>query len=555
MNSARHFGALRLMGLASLVAATVATGLGHDIAPSEPTSWGPWREPTCIVAEAATGPNSEGGGSLAARPLAMFTRFSPEVRVRADYNFVYVESNSLPAHTMMVGITAWQQQVPLPQRYSGANAWRIPLRPVVAKQPLSAKSHFFKGAIALAANGVPIFNPIKTNGHTDTFLAGELDVFGGHCGRADDYHYHIAPLHLQAVLGAESPVAYALDGYAIYGLTEPDGTAPQGLDAFNGHETAALGYHYHASKQYPYINGGFHGEVVEREGQVDPQPRTNGVRPALPPLPGAKITEFTQKDGRDFSVRYVLRGETHAVNYSLLGEGKVAFRFVNAQGDVKEATYGPESRGGGGRPREGDGGGERKGRTEGRREEPRTSDTAAAAPAVATATFTAPRTGKLVLSSPAFADGDALPNEFNGNGAGATPPLVWQGAPEGTKGFALVMDHIDRDGVLKVYWTLFDIPASTTTLPTNVRGVGRNGATWKRDQTYVPPHSAGGAKQTYTIHLYALDAAPQLDSSAGPVTRDRLLAAIRGHVLDSADLRATYQRPRDEAGGERKGKR
>jgi hypothetical protein len=141
-----------------------------------------------------------------------------------------------------------------------------------------------------------------------------LDVFGGHCGRADDYHYHIAPLHLQAVLGAESPVAYALDGYAIYGLTEPDGTAPQGLDAFNGHETAALGYHYHASKQYPYINGGFHGEVVEREGQVDPQPRTNGVRPALPPLPGAKITEFTQKDGRDFSVRYVLRGETHAVN-------------------------------------------------------------------------------------------------------------------------------------------------------------------------------------------------------------------------------------------------
>jgi phosphatidylethanolamine-binding protein (PEBP) family uncharacterized protein len=137
----------------------------------------------------------------------------------------------------------------------------------------------------------------------------------------------------------------------------------------------------------------------------------------------------------------------------------------------------------------------------------------------------------------------------------STPPLVWQGAPEGTKGFALVMDHIDRDGVLKVYWTLFDIPASTTTLPTNVRGVGRNGATWKRDQTYVPPHSAGGAKQTYTIHLYALDAAPQLDSSAGPVTRDRLLAAIRGHVLDSADLRATYQRPRDEAGGERKGKR
>ena len=63
---------------------------------------------------------------------------------------------------------------------------------------------------------------------------------------------------------------------------------PGKLDEFGGHETKALGYHYHASLKYPFINGGFHGEVVERDGQVDPQPRTNGVRPALPPLPGAR---------------------------------------------------------------------------------------------------------------------------------------------------------------------------------------------------------------------------------------------------------------------------
>jgi hypothetical protein len=38
---------------------------------------------------------------------------------------------------------------------------------------------------------------------------------GGHSGKADDYHYHIAPLHLQALIGADKPIAYALDGYAI----------------------------------------------------------------------------------------------------------------------------------------------------------------------------------------------------------------------------------------------------------------------------------------------------------------------------------------------------
>ncbi len=243
------------------------------------------------------------------------------------------------------------------------------------------------------------------------------------------------------------------------------------------------------------------------------------------------------------------------MNYSILDGGKVSFRFVDAQGGVKTETYGPGSRGGGdGRPRDG-GGAERKGRGEGRREETRGPAPQAVNSAGAGETFVAPRTGKLVLSSPAFADGDPLPNEFNGNGAGLTPPLAWRGAPEGTQGFALVMDHIDRDGVLKVYWTLYDLPASTTAVPTNARGVGRNGATWKRDQNYVPPHSAGGAKQTYTIHLYALSAAPQFDAQEGPVTRERLLAAIRGRVLDSADLHVTYQRPRDEAGGDRRAKR
>ena len=76
------------------------------------------------------------------------------LKYRRDDRFFFVESNGMPGHRMMVGITAWQQQVPIPQSYFGDNAWRIPLFPTVAKKPLSAKSHFFRGAIALAANGI-----------------------------------------------------------------------------------------------------------------------------------------------------------------------------------------------------------------------------------------------------------------------------------------------------------------------------------------------------------------------------------------------------------------
>ncbi len=518
--------------------------------------------------EGAERPRIGDGGALS--PMTeMFARFASAVRVRQVGDVLLVESNGMPAHNMMVGITAWQQQVPIPQRYTGDNAWRIPLHPVVAKSPLSAKSHFFKGAIALAANGIPIFNPIKTNGRTDTFLAGELDQWGGHCGRADDYHYHIAPLHLQAVLGERLPLAYALDGYAIYGLTEPDGSVPGKLDEFNGHETPGLGYHYHASKTYPYINGGFRGEVVERDGQVDPQPRTNGVREAMPPLPGATITGFSATTDKSYSLKYEVRRETRFVNYTLNDNGSVTFDFVDGQGAVKSETDSGRQRGGGGgggaggagdRPRGGgqNGQGKAGARTGERRDGGRNDEGKASEPTTPPLMITPRHTGNLVLTSPVVADGDALPDEFTGNGAGATLPLAWSGAPEGTRSFALVMDHIDRDGLLKTYWVLHGIPPTVTSLPKNAAGIGQLGATWKRDQGYVPPHSSGGTKQTYTLHLYALSAAPQLDAGSGAVTRDALLARIKDSILDSADLRVTYQRPNSEAtgdGGEKKAKR
>ncbi len=292
-----------------------------------------------------------------------FAPFAPGVKTRADESKFYVESDGMPEHELMSGIVAWQQQVALPQNYAGTNAWSIPLFPKPAVNPLSAKDHFFRGAIAIAANGVPIFNPIKNDGRTDTLIAGELDKFGGHSGRGDDYHYHIAPLHLQAKLGNDLPVAYALDGYAIFGYLCSGGSTPKDLDSFNGHTTKDRGYHYHASKTYPYLNGGFHGEVVEAGGQVDPQPFAQPVRPALPPLRGAKVTTFRRLGEKSWSLGYELNGKTHFVNYSLMSDGNYRFEFVSPDGSKMVETYRPGQRRPGGGPgggRRGGGGGEER---------------------------------------------------------------------------------------------------------------------------------------------------------------------------------------------------
>ncbi len=270
-----------------------------------------------------------------------FARFDPEARLRWDDDYLYVESDGVPDHPMMIGITAWQQQVPLPQAYTGSNAWQIPLNPTPAQEPLSAKTNFFRGAIALAVNGVPIFNPIKNDGLTDTLLAGELDQWGGHCGRADDYHYHVAPVHLAQVVGEGQPIAYALDGYPLLGGQEPGASETGELDWLNGHEDHHGNYHYHTTESYPYVNGGFFGAVTERDGQVEPQPRAQPIRPHLPPLPGARITGFTSTKSNEYRLTYELQGKTGRVDYTITDGGEVTFTTVDVSGHTETMTYDP----------------------------------------------------------------------------------------------------------------------------------------------------------------------------------------------------------------------
>ena len=235
--------------------------------------------------------------------------FTILARWRSDGTYYYLESSGIPTHKMMVGITAWQQQVPLPQDFTGGNAFRIPRNPVMSNTPILAKNALFSGAIAVAVNGIPIFNPIKNDGVTDTFIAGELDEFGGHCGRADDYHYHVAPLHLVDIVGGSNPIGYALDGYPLYGIAEIDGSTVAGLDQYNGHTYKNGAYHYHSTKAYPYVNGGLRGVVQVQNDAVTPQPLTTPVRPAGDPLPGAKIVGFTWPGPNRYSLEYTLGAE------------------------------------------------------------------------------------------------------------------------------------------------------------------------------------------------------------------------------------------------------
>ena len=115
-----------------------------------------------------------------------------------------------------------------------------------------------------------------------------------------------------------------------------------------------------------------------------------------------------------------------------------------------------------------------------------------------------------VLTSPEVADGGNLPVDYTGDGSGATPPLAWKGAPAGTKSYALIMDHLAPGNVMKRYWTIWDIPAGTTSLPKNVQGIGKVGTSFKGQPGYEPPHSQGPGAKTYVLTIYALSAPLQI---------------------------------------------
>ncbi|MBJ7256240.1 MAG: YHYH protein [Akkermansiaceae bacterium] len=462
---------------------------------------------------------------------AAFAMFAPAVNTRWDEKFLYVESNGLPSHNMMVGITTWQQQVPLPQAYSGDNAWRIPLHPVPAKEPQVIEGHFLRGAIALAANGIPIFNPQNNRGEVSAEI-GELDQWGGHCGRADDYHYHIAPLHLQRVLGKSKPIAWALDGYPVYGLTEPDGSPVGTLDKCHGHETPALGYHYHAATRRPYLQSAFHGEVVEREGQVDPQPRAQGVREAKPPLRGAEITAFASTGANSYKLDYTVNGDKRSISYSSNPDGTYPFVFDNGSDGTMNEVY--SQRAGGGQRDKGGPGKDRR-----PSENPPPADEGKRPQA---AVRTASASSSFTLRSPDVENGGALPIDYTGDGSGATLPLEWSGAPAGTKNYALIMHHLDPEGATKGYWTLYDIPANITGLPKNVKGIGKIGIGFKGQVGYEPPHSKGPGAKTYTLTLYALSAPAKITVPPSQVNHEVLLAAIQRSILASSDLNVVYTR-------------
>lgn len=146
---------------------------------------------------------------------------------------------------------------------------------------------------------------------------------------------------------------------------------------------------------------------------------------------------------------------------------------------------------------------------------------------------------ELTITSAAFADGEKIPPRYTADGSNVNPPLSISGLPEGTRSLALIVDDPDAPMGTWDHWIVFNIAPDTTEIAENSvpAGAVQGRNSWGRSD-YGGPSPPSGTHR-YFFKLYALDAELTLPPGA---KKNRLMAAMKGHILADTELMGLYSR-------------
>lgn len=150
----------------------------------------------------------------------------------------------------------------------------------------------------------------------------------------------------------------------------------------------------------------------------------------------------------------------------------------------------------------------------------------------------------LGISSPAWRNGESIPKLYTCDGRDISPPLSFEGAPAGTRAFALVCSDPDAPHGTWVHWVIYNIPGGVRGLregvsrdPSFPDGSHQGNNSWNR-LGYGGPCPPSG-RHRYFFRLHALRESVR----AGPgLTAHELEKALQGIELESAELLGTYAR-------------
>ncbi|OUL18477.1 YbhB/YbcL family Raf kinase inhibitor-like protein [Nostoc sp. 106C] len=150
------------------------------------------------------------------------------------------------------------------------------------------------------------------------------------------------------------------------------------------------------------------------------------------------------------------------------------------------------------------------------------------------------------IRSSAFFIGNTIPFKYTCDGDDISPPIYWEDPPQGTQSFALILDDPDAPKQTFTHWVVYNIPADNRELPEGITqepklkngGVqGKNSFGKLGFGGPCPPPKHGAHR--YFFKIFALDQSLDLPPGA---TKEELLQAMEGHVLDKAEVMGRYAR-------------
>ncbi|MCW8208587.1 YbhB/YbcL family Raf kinase inhibitor-like protein [Verminephrobacter aporrectodeae subsp. tuberculatae] len=156
------------------------------------------------------------------------------------------------------------------------------------------------------------------------------------------------------------------------------------------------------------------------------------------------------------------------------------------------------------------------------------------------------------LTSPEFKDQDPLQrvheyDGFDGSGQNRSPALQWQGAPEGSKSFALTLYDPDAPtGSGFWHWILFDVDPSVTRIaagagPGDLEAIGTQASNDYGTTGYggpCPPKGSPAHRYIFTVHALSV---PKL-GLPGSTPNAVLRFMIYQNTLATATLTGLYKR-------------
>jgi Raf kinase inhibitor-like YbhB/YbcL family protein len=149
------------------------------------------------------------------------------------------------------------------------------------------------------------------------------------------------------------------------------------------------------------------------------------------------------------------------------------------------------------------------------------------------------------LHSPAFGHDDDLPLRYTQDGDDVSPPLGWEGVPDGTQELVLVCEDRDGDEGVVTHWVVYGIlPGEIAALPEDLGDqalVQLDGSELYQGLNEFdisgwtgPPSPEDRGPHRYFFLLHALDV--ELAELSPGATRAELRAAAKGHVIATAEL-------------------